>query len=118
MARLSGVDIPNQKRIEVALTYIYGIGRKTANLIMGDVYGAPAIVADTHLIRISNRLGLCDTADPYKVEMQLKAIIDPKESNDFCHRTVLFGRDVCSARAPKCDGCPLFSLCKNKATGK
>lgn len=100
------------------LTSLPGIGRKTANLIMGDVYGAPAIVADTHLIRISNRLGLCDTADPYKVEMQLKAIIDPKESNDFCHRAVLFGRDVCSARAPKCDGCPLFSLCKNKANGK
>lgn len=100
------------------LTSLPGIGRKTANLIMGDVYGAPAVVADTHLIRISNRLGLCDTTDPYKVEMQLKAIIDPKESNDFCHRTVLFGRDVCSARAPKCDGCPLFSLCKNKATGK
>ena len=94
-----------------------GIGRKTANLIMGDVYGAPAVVADTHLIRISNRLGLCDTTDPYKVEMQLKAILDPKESNDFCHRTVLFGRDICTARSPKCDGCPLSSLCKNKAKG-
>ena len=101
-----------------ALLKLPGVGRKSANLIMGDVYGAPAVVADTHLIRISNRLGLCDTADPYKVEMQLKAIIDPKESNDFCHRTVLFGRDVCSARSPKCDGCPLSSLCKNKATGK
>ena len=100
------------------LTSLPGIGRKTANLIMGDIYGAPAVVADTHLIRISNRLGLCDTTDPYKVEMQLRAVLDPKESNDFCHRIVLFGRDVCSARAPKCDGCPLFPLCKSKAKGK
>ena len=91
-----------------------GIGRKTANLIMGDIYKQPAIVTDTHLIRITNRLGLVDTKDPYKVEISLKKIIDPIESNDFCHRIVLFGRDVCTARAPKCDVCELKELCKHK----
>ena len=90
-----------------------GIGRKTANLIMGDIYGKPAVVADTHLIRISNRLGFCDTSDPVKVEMKLKGILDPKESNDFCHRIVHFGRDTCSARNPKCNCCPLSELCRN-----
>lgn len=88
-----------------------GVGRKTANLIMGDVYGQPAIVADTHCIRISGRLGLTDSKDPYKVEMQLRKIIEPSEGSDFCHRIVLFGRDICSARAPKCDICPLSELC-------
>ena len=88
-----------------------GVGRKTANLIMGDVYGAPAIVADTHCIRISNRLGLTDSTDPYKVEMQLLAVADHAESSDLCHRFVLFGRDVCSARAPKCGECPLSDIC-------
>ena len=90
-----------------------GIGRKTANLIMGDIYGKPAVVADTHLIRISNRLGFCDTSDPVKVEMKLKGILDPEESNDFCHRIVHFGRDTCSARNPKCNCCPLSELCRN-----
>lgn len=89
-----------------------GIGRKTANLIMGDIYKKPAVVADTHLIRISNRLGLVNAKDPYKVEMQLKEILDPNESNDFCHRIVLFGRDVCSARKPQCSSCKLAEFCK------
>jgi len=88
-----------------------GVGRKTANLIMGDVYGQPAIVADTHCIRITNRLGLTDSKDPYKVEMQLKEIIEPHEGNDFCHRLVLFGREICSAKSQKCGICPLADIC-------
>lgn len=88
-----------------------GVGRKTANLIMGDVYGKPAVVTDTHLIRISNRLGLVDTKDPYKVELALRKLLDPAESSDFCHRIVLFGRDVCSARSPRCFECPLADIC-------
>ncbi len=97
------------------LVTLPGIGRKTANLIMGDVYGQPAVVADTHLIRISNRLGLVDSNDPYKVEMQLKKILDPKESSNFCHRMVHFGREICSARKPKCQECPLSDYCKYKS---
>ncbi len=93
------------------LVKLPGVGRKTANLVCGDVYGKPAVVADTHCIRITGRLGLADSKDPYKVEMQLKKILPPAESNDFCHRLVLFGRDVCSARAPKCDTCPLREFC-------
>ncbi len=89
-----------------------GIGRKTANLMMGDVYGKPAVVADTHCIRISNRLGLCDSKDPHKVELQLKAICEPTESNDLCHRFVMFGRDICTARNPKCSECPIADLCE------
>lgn len=89
-----------------------GVGRKTANLVCGDVYGKPAVVADTHCIRITGRLGLTDgTKDPYKVEMQLRKVLPPEESNDFCHRLVLFGRDTCSARAPKCSECPLKDIC-------
>ena len=94
------------------LTTLSGIGRKTANLIMGDVYKQPAVVTDTHLIRISNRLGLVDTRDPYKVEMALKKILPPKKSSDFCHRIVHFGRDVCTARSPKCSICELKDICK------
>ena len=94
------------------LTKLPGVGRKTANLVCGDVYGKPAVVADTHCIRITGRLGLTDgSKDPYKVEMQLRKILPPEESNDFCHRLVLFGRDTCSARSPKCGECPLRSFC-------
>ena len=94
------------------LTKLPGVGRKTANLVCGDVYGKPAVVADTHCIRITGKLGLTDgSKDPYKVEMQLKKILPPEESNDFCHRLVLFGRDICSARSPKCGECPLREFC-------
>ena len=94
------------------LTKLPGVGRKTANLVCGDVYGKPAVVADTHCIRITGRLGLTNgSKDPYKVEMQLRKILPPEESNDFCHRLVLFGRDTCSARAPKCGECPLREIC-------
>ena len=96
------------------LTTLSGVGRKTANLICGDVYGKPAVVADTHLIRISNRLGLVSTKDPYKVEMELKKLLPPEESNDFCHRAVLHGRAVCDARKPKCDVCSMSQFCKKK----
>ena len=88
-----------------------GVGRKTANLICGDVYGKPAIVADTHLIRISNLLGLVDTKDPVKVEAQLKKIVEPEKSNDFCHRCVLHGRAVCVARRPDCPRCVMKDFC-------
>lgn len=94
------------------LTKLPGVGRKTANLVCGDVYGKPAVVADTHCIRITGKLGLTDgSKDPYKVEMQLKNILPPEESNDFCHRLVLFGRDICSARSPRCGVCPLRDFC-------
>lgn len=93
------------------LTSLPGVGRKTANLIMGDVYGKPAVVADTHLIRISNLLGLVATKDPYKVEMKLRELLPPEESNDFCHRCVLHGRDTCVSGRPKCDECVMNSFC-------
>ena len=96
------------------LTKLPGVGRKTANLIVGDVYKKPAVVADTHVIRITNLLGLTDSKDPKKVEMQLKKILPPEESNDFCHRIVLHGRAVCIARRPKCDECILKDVCKNR----
>ncbi len=93
------------------LTTLPGVGRKTANLIVGDVYGKPAVVADTHLIRISNRLGLVDTKDPCKVELQLKKLLPPEESNNYCHRNVLHGRAVCDARTPRCPQCTLNAFC-------
>ena len=95
------------------LTKLPGVGRKTANLIVGDVYKKPAVVADTHLIRISNLLGLVETKDPKKVELELKKILPPEESNDFCHRCVLHGRAVCIARRPQCDKCCMKDYCKN-----
>ena len=96
------------------LTSLPGVGRKTANLIMGDVYGKPAVVADTHLIRISNLLGLVATKDPFKVEMQLREILPPEESNDFCHRCVLHGRDTCISGRPKCGECEMRDFCPSK----
>ncbi len=89
-----------------------GVGRKTANLILGDIYGKPAIVADTHCIRISGKLGLCDSTDPKRVELRLKAIIPPDEQNIMCHRMVLHGRAICTARSPKCHECPIREFCK------
>ncbi len=93
------------------LTRLPGIGRKTANLIVGDIYGKPAVVTDTHCIRICGRIGLTEGKDPKKVEMQLWEILPPEESSDFCHRLVLFGRDVCKARSPECEACPM-QVCK------
>ena len=94
------------------LTALPGIGRKTANLILGDIYGQPAYVCDTHCIRIANRLGLARGKEPEKVERQLRAILPPEESSDFCHRIVLFGREVCTARSPHCDRCELRPYCR------
>ena len=96
-----------------ALTTLPGVGRKTANLIVGDIYHKPAVVADTHLIRITNLLGLVDTKDPKKVEFALRDLLDPAESNDFCHRCVLHGRAVCVARRPQCDNCCMKPYCKS-----
>lgn len=93
------------------LTSLPGVGRKTANLIMGDVYKQPAVVADTHLIRISNLLGLVNTKDPFKVEMELKKLLPKDKSNDFCHRCVLHGRDTCISGRPKCEECELNGFC-------
>ena len=94
-----------------------GVGRKTANLMMGDVFHAPGVVvADTHCIRITGLLGLTDgSKDPVKVEMQLRRVLPPEESNDFCHRLVLHGRAVCIARRPQCEGCTLRPWCDHFA---
>ena len=89
-----------------------GVGRKTANLLLGDLYAVPgSVVCDTHCIRICGRLGLSQGTDPEKVEKQLRAILPPEESSDFCHRIVLFGRDCCTARNPQCSSCPLRMHC-------
>ena len=89
-----------------------GVGRKTANLILGDIYGKEGYVCDTHCIRITGRLGITDgSKDPLKVEQQLRKTIPPEESSDFCHRMVLHGRALCMARGPKCEKCPLKTLC-------
>ena len=89
-----------------------GVGRKTANMILGDVYGKEGYVCDTHCIRITGRLGITDgSKDPLKVEQQLRKVIPPEESSDFCHRMVLHGRALCMARGPKCEECPMRELC-------
>lgn len=105
-----GGKVPGTMEELVALP---GVGRKTANLILGDVFHTPGVVvADTHCIRISGRLGLTDgTKDPGKVEKQLREILPPEESNDFCHRLVLHGRAICTARQAKCGMCPLAPVC-------
>ena len=95
-----------------ALLSLPGVGRKTANLLLGDLYGVPgSVVCDTHCIRICQRLGLSKGREPEKVERQLRAVLPPEESSDFCHRIVLFGRDTCTARNPRCADCPLRELC-------
>lgn len=93
------------------LTSLPGIGRKTANLIIGDVYGKPAVVVDTHCIRITRRLGLHELKDAKKIEFILRDLLPPEESNDFCHRIVLHGRAVCDARKPKCEECCMKDFC-------
>ena len=96
------------------LLKIPGVGRKTANLLLGDLYAVPgSVVCDTHCIRICGLLGLTQGTDPEKVERQLRAILPAEESSDFCHRIVLFGREVCIARRPKCSACPLAGLCSH-----
>jgi endonuclease-3 len=94
-----------------------GVGRKIANLLLGDVFGKPAIVTDTHFIRICGRLGAYAESEksPEKIERLMTPLIPPEESSDLCHRIVQFGRDVCTARAPKCEGCPLRAVCAHSA---
>lgn len=95
-----------------ALLALPGVGRKSANLIMGDVFGKPAIVTDTHCIRLVNRMGLVDgIKDPKRVEMALWKLVPPEEGSDFCHRLVHHGRAVCTARNPACGECPMADLC-------
>ena len=103
-----GGEIPSE--IDELIT-LPGIGRKTANLIMGDVFHKPAVVTDTHCIRICGRLGLAKSSEPVKVEEELRKILPPEKSSDFCHRLVLFGREICKARGAKCEECPLTDVC-------
>ena len=108
-----GGEIPDEMD---ELLKLPGVGRKIANLLLGDIYKKPAVVADTHCIRICGRLGAYPETlkDPHKVEITLSQIIAPEKQSDFCHRIVWFGRDVCTARSPKCEGCPLSALCSHK----
>lgn len=93
------------------LLTLNGVGRKTANLILGDIFKKPGIVVDTHATRLSNRLGFTSEKEPYKIELDLLKIIPPNEQTDFCHRLVDHGRAVCTARSPKCESCPLNAVC-------
>ncbi len=96
------------------LTKLPGVGRKTANLICGDIYKKSAVVTDTHFIRLCNRLGLVDTDVPIKVETAMRKLLPPHKSSDFCHRAVIFGRDICTARKADCDRCPMNDFCPKK----
>lgn len=96
------------------LVKLPGVGRKTANLVCGDIYGKPAVVTDTHFIRLCNRMGFVNTKDPLKVEKEMREILPPEKSSDFCHRTVLHGRAVCTARNAKCGICCLMEICEKK----
>ena len=100
------------------LTTLSGVGRKTANLVVGDIFKKPAVVCDTHFIRLCNRLGLVESDNPLTVEKAMRKLLPPDKSNDFCHRSVLFGRDVCIARSPKCEGCILADICPKKIKKK
>ncbi|MGI6256063.1 MAG: endonuclease III [Acutalibacter sp.] len=99
------------------LTKLPGVGRKTANLILGDIYHKPAVVTDTHCIRITGRLGLTKNTAPEKVEQDLREVLPPEESNDFCHRLVLHGRAVCTARKAECEKCCMAAFCKKAGVG-
>ena len=97
-----------------------GVGRKIANLLLGDIFSKPAVVCDTHCIRICGRLGMYPESEknPEKIERILKSLIDEAEGSDFCHRIVLFGREVCTARSPSCDACPLSDVCERNIRGR
>jgi len=100
-----------------ALLKLPGVGRKTANLILGDVHKKPAVVVDTHCIRLSNRIGFVDTKDPVKIETAMRNVLPPGKSSDFCHRLVLHGRAVCTARNPACGDCCIAGICKTGRAG-
>lgn len=110
-----GGVLPNTMEGLLALP---GVGRKIANLLLGDIYGIPGIVADTHCIRLGGRFGMYpqELKDPAKVEKILSELVEPAEQTDLCHRLVQFGRDVCTARAPRCGECPLADVCSNAAS--
>ncbi len=109
LLQLHGGKVPGSME---ALLAPPGVGRKTTNLLLGDLYKVPgSVVCDTHCIRICGRLGLSQGKEPEKVEQQLRKILPPEESSDFCHRIVLFGREICTARSPKCGECPLSPWC-------
>ena len=112
LAEQYGGRVPDTMEELLALP---GVGRKIANLLLGDVYGKPAVVTDTHCIRICGRLGMypADLKDPKRVEMILVQLIEPEAQSDFCHRIVQFGRDVCTARSPRCGECPIRALCSH-----
>lgn len=105
-----GGEVPDTMEKLLSLA---GTGRKTANLVLGDIFGKPAVVVDTHCARLSKRLGLTENSAPEKIERDLKALIAPEEQLDFCHRLVAHGRAVCTARTPKCESCALKEICKN-----
>lgn len=109
LVRDFGGEVPGT--MEELLT-LAGVGRKTANLVLGEAFLRPAIVVDTHAGRLSRRMGLTKETDPYKIEMQLKKIINENEQMGFCHRLVSHGRKYCTARKPMCDSCPLNEICK------
>lgn len=100
------------------LIKLHGVGRKTANLVVGDIFGKPAVVVDTHCIRITSRLGFHSIKDATKIEKILRDVLPPEESNDFCHRLVLHGRAVCDARKPKCDECCMNGFCEYYSQNK
>lgn len=100
------------------LTTLSGVGRKTANLVVGDIYKKPAVVCDTHFIRLCNRLGFVESDNPLIVEKAMRKLLPADKSNDFCHRSVLFGREVCTARNPKCGECVLADICPKKIKKK
>lgn len=101
-----------------ALTKLPGVGRKTANLIVGDIFGKPAVVTDTHCIRICGKMGLSSGKNPLQVERQLREVLPPEESSAFCHRLVLHGRAVCTARAPRCEACCMRTFCQTYLASK
>jgi len=101
-------EVPEDMETLLALP---GVGRKTANLMLGDIFNKPAVVVDTHCIRISNRIGLVNTKNPEKIEKLLRGMLPPEDSSDFCHRMVLHGRAVCTARNPTCGACSIAGLC-------
>ena len=113
LVREFGGELPSEMD---ELLKLPGVGRKIANLLIGDVFSLPAIVCDTHCIRICGRLGMYPESEknPEKIEKILKELIDPAEGSDFCHRIVYFGREVCEARSPACDVCPLSDICEHK----
>ncbi|MDD6484724.1 MAG: endonuclease III [Clostridiales bacterium] len=110
-----GGEVPDT--MEDLLT-LAGTGRKTANLVLGDIFGKSAVVVDTHCIRLTNRIGLVKTKDPVKIEMELKKIVPPDRQLKLCHQFVYHGRAVCSARKPQCDGCPIKEACKQVGVEK